>query len=75
MTWAGRRDHLVGDMTPLAVMPSSLVEEARESLEWSYITRPDKSVMLQKREDKKKKNMNDQNTLRESQKVWRLLLY
>ena len=62
-------------MTPLAVMPSSLAEEARESLEWSSITRPDRSVMLQKKEDKKQKNMNDQRNPRESQKVWRLLIY
>ena len=33
MIWAGRRDHLVGDMNPLAGMPSSLVEEARGSLD------------------------------------------
>ena len=25
MIWAGRRDHLVGDMTPLVCMPSSFV--------------------------------------------------
>ena len=45
----GRRDHLVGDMTPLAGMPSSLVEEARGSLGWFSIPRPSVSVMLQKR--------------------------
>ena len=27
MIWAGRRDHLVGDTTPLQGMPSSLAEE------------------------------------------------
>ena len=31
--WADRRDDLVGDMNPLAGMPSSLVEEARGSLD------------------------------------------
>ena len=31
MIWADRRDHMVGDMTPLAGMPSSLVGEARGS--------------------------------------------
>ena len=29
MIWADRRDNPVGDMNPLAGMPSSLVEEAR----------------------------------------------
>ena len=29
MIWAGRRDNLVGDMTPLVGMPLSLVGEAR----------------------------------------------
>ena len=48
-TWAGRRDHLKGDMTPLADMPSSSVEEAKGSLYWSSIPRPDVSVMLNKR--------------------------
>ena len=60
MTWADRRDHLVGDTTPLAGMPSSLVEEARGSLEWSYILRPSGSVMLQKREAKKQKTTSAQ---------------
>ena len=32
MIWAGRRDHMVGDMTPLAGIPSSLVGKARVSL-------------------------------------------
>ena len=31
MIQAGRRDHLVGDMTPLAFMPTSFVGEARGS--------------------------------------------
>ena len=52
MIWYGRRDHLVGDMFPLAGMPPSLVGEARGSLEWSSIPRPSGSLMLQKREDK-----------------------
>ena len=50
MIWAGRRDHLVGDITPLAGMPSSLMGEARVSLGWSSIPMPVGSVMLQKRE-------------------------
>ena len=49
MIWAGRRDHLVGDMTPLADMPSSLVGESRGSLEFSFIPRTAVSMMLQKR--------------------------
>ena len=49
MIWASRRDHMVGDMTPLVGMPSSLVGEARGSLEWSSIPRPAGSVMLCKR--------------------------
>ena len=75
MLWAGRRDHLVGDMTPLAGMPSSLAGEARGSLEWSSIPRPSGSVMLQKREENNQNNMNAQRTLREAKKIWRLLLY
>ena len=53
MIWAGRRDHLVVDMTPLTDMPSSFVVEARGSLEWFSITRPAGSVILQKREENK----------------------
>ena len=68
MIWAGRRDHLVGDMTPLAGMPSSLVVEARVSLEWSSIPSPYGSVVLHKGEEKKKKNMSAQRTSREAQK-------
>ena len=75
LIWAGRRDHLVGDMTPLSGMPSSLVEEARGSLEWSYICRPARIVMLQKKEEKNQNNMSAQRTSRESQKVWRIMLY
>ena len=75
MIWVGRRDHLVGDMTPLAGMTSSLLGEARGSLEWSSITRPAVSVTLQKIEEKNQKNMSFQRTSRESQKVWRLLQF
>ena len=60
-------------MTPLAGMPSSLVEEARGSLEWFSIPRPAGIVMLNKIEEKKQKNMSAQRTSREAQKVWRLL--
>ena len=73
MIWAGRRDHMVVDITPLAGMPSSLVGEARGSLEWSYIPRSVVSVMLQKREEKKHKNTSAKITSGEAQKVWRLL--
>ena len=48
--WSDRLDHMVGDMNPLAVMTSSLVEKARGSLEWSSIPRPAVSVVLWKRE-------------------------
>ena len=50
MIWASRRDHMAGDMTPLAGMPSSLVGEARGSLEWSSIQMPDGGVILGKRD-------------------------
>ena len=68
MTWADIRDHLVGDMTPLAGMPSSFMKEERGSLEWSSIPRPAGSVMLQKREENKQKNLSAQRTSREAQK-------
>ena len=62
-------------MTPLAGMTSSLMKEARGSLEWSSIPRPAGSVMLHKIEEEEKKNMISQRTSREAQKVWRLLIY
>ena len=62
MIRADRRDHLVGDTTPLQDLPSSSAEEKRESLEWSYITRPVVSATLQKRKDKKQKSMSAQRT-------------
>ena len=65
MIWACRIDHLVGDMNPLAGMPSSLVGEARGSLEWSSIPRPAGSVMLQKIEENNQKKMSAQRTFRE----------
>ena len=71
MIWAGRRDHMVGDTTPLQGMPSSSAEEERESSEWSSIPRPVGSVTLQKRKEKKQKNMSAQRTLSEDQKVWK----
>ena len=64
MIWAGRGDHMVGDMIPLAGMPSSLVGKARGSLEWSSIPRYAGSVMLQKREEKKQNNMSSKRTPR-----------
>ena len=45
MIWAGRRYHMVRDMTTLSGIPSSLVGEARGLLEWPYIPRPAGSVM------------------------------
>ena len=62
--WDGRRDHLVGYITFSAVMPSSLVGEARGSLEWFSITKPAGNVMLQKIEDKNHNNMSAQRTSR-----------
>ena len=42
--WTERRDHLVGDMTPLADTPSSLVVESRDNcngpLTWSIPRHP-----------------------------------
>ena len=73
MIWSGINDHLVGDITPLAGMPSSLVGEARVSLEWYSIPRSSGSVMLPKIEEKKQNNMRAQITSREAQKSWRLL--
>ena len=75
MIWDGRRDHLVGDMTPLAGMPSSLAEEEKWSSECYSMPRPSRSVMLYKREDNKHKNTSAQITSREAQKVWRLLQF
>ena len=75
MIWASRRDHLVGDMTPLESIPSSLVGKSRGTLELSSIPRPVGSVMLHKIEEKKHKNVISQITLRGAQEVWRLLLY
>ena len=73
MIWAGRRDHLVVDMTPLAGMYSSLVGEARGSLECSSIQRTSRRMLLRKIEEKNKKKISTQRTLREAQKVLRLL--
>ena len=49
--------------------------EKRESSEWSSIPRPVGSATLQKRKEKKQKNMSSQRTSREAQKVWKLQLY
>ena len=75
MIWADRRDYLVGDMTPIEGMPSSLVGEERVSLEWYSITKPSVSVILCKREEKNQKNMGAQRTLMEYPKLWRLLQF
>ena len=71
----GRRDPPAGDITPLAGMPSSLVEEARGSSEWSSIPMLSGSVILKKIDKKNQKNMSSQRTPREAQKVWRLLIF
>ena len=73
MIWAGRIYHLLGDMNPLASMPSSFVVEERVSLEFSSITRPAGIVMLRKRKKDKQNKMSSQRTSREAQKVWRLM--
>ena len=75
MIWASRRDLLVGDMTHLVGMPSSLVEESRGSLECSSIPRPAGSVMLQKIDEENQKNISTQRTSRKAQNVWRIMLY
>ena len=75
MIWADRRDHLVGDMNPLVGMPSSFLLEAKRSLEQSSITRLVGSVKLRKREYKKQNNIIAKRTLKEAQKVWRLLKF
>ena len=74
MIWVVRRDHMVVDMTPLADIHSSLVVEAKLSLEWFSIPRPSGSMMLWKREEKKHDNMSSQRTPREAQ-VWRILQF
>ena len=65
-TWAGRRDHLGGYMTPPVDTPSSSGQGARGPSEWSSIQRPAGSVMLRKIEEKKHNNMSAQRTLREA---------
>ena len=75
ITWDGRRYHLVGDITHLAGMPSSLTEEERGSLEWSSIPRTSGRVILHKREEKNQNKTSAQKNYREAQKVWRILLY
>ena len=67
MTWDDRIYHMVGDMTPLAGMPSSLAEEAKRSLECYSIPSPVLSVMLQKIEKKNQENMSAQRNPREVQ--------
>ena len=75
MIWSVRRDHPEGDMTPLAVMLSSLVASLRELLVCSSIKRPDKSVILKIRGDKNQRNIIAQRTLREALKLWRLVQF
>ena len=66
MIWAGRRDPLVGYMTSLAGMTSSLLGEETGSLEWYSIPRPSGSVMLRKRYKKKQNKRSVQITSREA---------
>ena len=75
MIWASIRDHMEGDMTPLAVIPSSSVGYLRVLLAWYSIQRPDKILMMWIREEKKQTNMSAQITLKEALKVWRLLQF
>ena len=63
-TWADRRDHLGGDMTPPVDTPSSSGKGERGSLEWSSIQSTAGSVMLKKIEEKNQKNMSAQRTSR-----------
>ena len=75
MIWDGRRDHMGGDMTPLAGMHSSSVGYLRELLVRSSIQRPLESVVMRIRGEKNQRNMSAQRTLREALKVWRLLQF
>ena len=75
MIWAGIRDHLAGDMTPLDGMPSSLVGYLSVLLIWSSIQRPNKRVILWIMGGKNYRNMGDQRNLREVLKVWRLVQF
>ena len=75
MIWAGIRDHLAGDMTPLDDMPSSLVVYQRVLLVWSYIQRPEECVILWIVGGKNYSNVGDQINLREALKVWRLVQF
>ena len=59
--WDGRRDHLVGDITPLADLCGRIKGVVGMVL------------MLRKIDEKKHKNMNSQRTSREYEKLWRLL--
>ena len=73
MKWAGQRDNLEGDMTPLAGMPSSSEVYLKTSFVSSSIQMPDKIIILWIRDEKKQRNMISQRTLREALKVWRLM--
>ena len=73
MIWAGRTDHMVGDMTHIAGIPSSYLGETKGSLELSSIPRPAVSVVLQKIEEENQNFISSQRTLREAQNIWRLL--
>ena len=64
MIWDGIRDHMEGDMTPLAGITSSSVGYIRVLLAWSSIKRPDESVTLCIIGEKKKSNISAQITLR-----------
>ena len=75
MIWAGIRDHLAGDMTPLDGMPSSLVGYLSVLLICSSIQRPNKRVILWIMGGNNYRNMGDQRNLREVLKVWRLVQF
>ena len=75
MIWAGIRDHMEGDITPLAGMTSSLVGYLRVLLAWSSIQMPNKSLMLWIRGEHNQSNTSAQITLRGALKLWRLLQF
>ena len=69
MIWDGRRDHLEGDMTSIVSITSSLVGDAKGSLELSFIKMSTGSMMLRKIEENNHKNINARRTSRKVQKL------
>ena len=75
MIWAGRRDHLEVDMTPLMGMPSSLVRYIRVLLVCLYNQSPAKHLLLKIREYNMQNSMSAQRNLTEAIKVWSLIQF